>query len=278
MRYKKSCVLILGVAGAISAGLVNQLKADTLYDSGGFETAAGYSVGSLAGQPSGASAADQWQQSSAGAIQASVFQYQSSTQQGVVIADSATANSYGYWYPGTYVSSPFSPGSGDVNISWTEYYDAGTGNPFYGVVVFDGANTVAQVGVDTTDNDFVIADGTGTYETPTYTETPGTYFNLEIVLHYGAQDFDIYENGSKLNATPLPFANAATEFTDADLTSYQALGASDFSGDGYFDNYVVTYVPEPTSVALIAGVISLGLIRRRSRTSGPFLLKLRSFC
>ena len=101
-----------------------------------------------------------------------MINYPSSSQQLVGIADNNIGpNDYGGWFPGTYASpnAPFSPlaqpSTDHVLVSWTEAYGAGaTGDPFFGIQVFNGNSSVALVGINATDNLLVVQNPANTFE------------------------------------------------------------------------------------------------------------------
>jgi hypothetical protein len=200
-----------------------------------------------------------------------VITYPASTQQLVGVADNNIgASDFGYWFPGTYASpnAPFTPVAGvtnDVLVSWTEAYTASTGNPLFGIQVFDGNSSVALAGIDATTGLLVVENPTGTDELGSnfFQGVAGTYYNFLLALNYTTQQYSIYINGSSMPADTESFATPATQFTDADILTY-VLGGGNANGDGYFDNYLVqaqNTVPEPASLSAMAAA-SLLLVRR----------------
>jgi hypothetical protein len=250
-------------------GGANSIASVVLYNSNGFEASAGYVANQyLQGQPAAAPSMDQWVESSQDTSNppypvAEVVTYPSSTQQLVAVADDNIGSSdYGYWYPQAYdpPNAAFVPsalnGTNHVDVSWTEAWLSGaTGNPFFGIEVFNGSNAVALAGVDVTNNLLVDENPTGTSELGSnfFNGVPGTYYNFDVDLNYTAQTYGVYINGSLIDTES--FVTPTTAFTDADILTY-ALGSSNATGYGYFDNYLVTAVPEPTSL----GIVSLALL------------------
>jgi hypothetical protein len=251
--------------------------AQVLYNSNGFEASAGYVANlPLTGQPAAATPANQWTQASQGltnpgypAAEVITYAPPNQTQQLVGVADNNIgASDYGYWYPQANLpplGTAFTPSSGNgtnfINVAWTEAWLAGaTGNPFFGIAVQNGPNIVALGGVDATTGAAVDENPTSTNELGSafFQGTAGTYYNFNLLLNYTAQTYTFSVNGTPIDTQP--FVNAATQFTDADITTY-VLGTTGANGDGYFDNYIVTAVPEP-------GILTIGGL-------GVFLLSVR---
>lgn len=86
-----------------------------------------------------------------------------------------------------------------------------------------------------------------------------TWYDLQMDLHFDTHTFDIYLNGD-LKGSGLAFLTVATDLADVDLTMFAAAGATDI---GYFDNYRVQVIPEPTSASLL--MLGLGALAGRNR-------------
>lgn len=93
---------------------------------------------------------------------------------------------------------------------------------------------------------------------------PGTFVNFEARLNYVAKNLRLYVNGVDVGAN-IPFADqtlTAADIADADFQVSSAAGATDV---GFLDNYAVSTVPEPTSMALM-GLAGLAFgVRRKLR-------------
>jgi len=250
--------------------------AQVLYNSNGFEASGGYVANlPLTGQPATGPVANQWLQASQtlnnpGYPAAEVVNYPvpNQTQQLVGVADNNIGvNDYGYWYPGTNLATPFTPssinGTNVINVAWTEAWLAGaTGDPFFGIAVQNGSNIVALGGVDATTG-LLVDEGppnnTNELGSSFFQGTAGTYYNFNLLLNYTSQTYGLYVNGTLIDTQP--FVNAASQFTDADITTYVLQTTSGANGDGYFDNYLVTAVPEPGILAV--GGLALFLLSVR---------------
>jgi hypothetical protein len=265
--------LFAGNAGVVPA-------AQVLYNSDGFEASAGYVANlPLTGQPASGPVASQWLQASQGlnnpgypAAEVITYPVPNQTQQLVGVADTNIGPSdYGYWYPATNVTSPFTPssinGTNFIDVAWTEAWNAGaTGNPFFGIAVENGTTIVALGGVDATTGLAVDENPTNTTELGSdfFQGTAGTYYNFKLLLNYTAQTYSFYANGNLIDTEP--FVNAATQFTDADITTYLLQTSTPGTGAGYFDNYIVTAVPEP-GILTIGGLALFLLSIRKPRTA-----------
>jgi hypothetical protein len=87
--------------------------------------------------------------------------------------------------------------------------------------------------------------------------TAGTWHNMKAVLDFPAATITGYVNGNLVGTLSMP--NAATTTT---LASFVV--ANDFQNgvQAYFDNLVISTVPEPTSLGLL-GLATVGLMARR---------------
>lgn len=100
----------------------------------------------------------------------------------------------------------------------------------------------------------LVASGLSKGNADTYVEAD--MHDFELVL--GASGFDVWLNGSKLNATTIAYNAVVT-----DLDTIQLWGSGNDAG-GQIDNLVIA-VPEPGTSAMLAGLLGLSyvLLRRR---------------
>ncbi len=99
---------------------------------------------------------------------------------------------------------------------------------------------------------------------------PSTFVNFRAEMNYDTDTFKLFVDG--VDASTLTtgaingefqFANPASQLGDADL-QHDSLLQSGFD-TGYFDNYRISTVPEPSSIGLIIA-IGTGLTLRRRRS------------
>ncbi|HSV14114.1 MAG TPA: PEP-CTERM sorting domain-containing protein [Tepidisphaeraceae bacterium] len=162
-----------------------------------------------------------------------------------------------------------------VDISWDMNVlptttDSSKFGPFFGIEAYGGTGVrLGAVGVDATTGELL-------YESPTFNVVdfnPSTGFGFQpgagwhhyqMEFNYGSDTYNAWVDGvQKLSGQA--FLNASTQFTDADISALQAAptGFDNATGTAYFDNYVVTSVPEPTSAMLIGlATLALGCRRR----------------
>jgi hypothetical protein len=88
-----------------------------------------------------------------------------------------------------------------------------------------------------------------------------TWYDFRVDLNFDTQKFDVYVNGV-LKGADLQFLVPANDLSDVDLMKSYSTGATDI---GYFDNYKIEAIPEPTSAAvLLLGLAGLTLARRKA--------------
>jgi hypothetical protein len=270
------------LAGGVLLGLsVNTAQAVVLYDSGGFEAAAGFSTGPggggafLAGQ-TGGTPSSQWVQAFTGAGNAplaAVYPYPGAVApnfQRVQVQDNTVpAANAGYFNPNL-AGTPFTPAANQgIAITWTmRLNSAAFANPFFGIVAFSGANEVAQFGINGSTGALVGNNGT-TF--PGFTAAINAFVDYELLLNYTTKVYSVYTspNGSgtyTLRGTGAFLTPTATNFTDADIASFGLGNATDpFSGSADFDSYKVetVAVPEPATISVLTAAFGLLSVRRR---------------
>jgi hypothetical protein len=252
MKTTLKTTLLIAVAASLSA---SPLFAQSLFDSQGFE-APSYSLGNLAGQNGWVS-----QGTAVASVQSSVVR---SGNQAVSLDGTTTT-----WY---WPSVAYTPAPGEViqiSADIRRGSSATTAKNFgFFVDVYDNTagvricrmgianNAGSLVGIATTKN----ASGT----VGNYVYQSGllwdTWYSFKMDLNYGSQTFDLVIDGIVVGSN-LPFVSPATDFGDADLMLSYTSGATDV---GYFDNYAVSVIPEPTSATLLLlGAAGMALYRRK---------------
>jgi PEP-CTERM motif len=163
-----------------------------------------------------------------------------------------------------------------VTVTWRMRVDGPSGNPstqfgpFMGIQANGVGGQIADFGVDATTGDLLYQDPVNGLQTP---NTPvivpfGTWHSYQLELDYngtGGGTYKIlYDGVQQAIANSNFFTNTGNNsFTDAPIAGASA-GSDPLTGVAYFDNYVITAVPEPTSLGL-AGVGLAGLAYRRRR-------------
>ncbi len=250
MPNNKTRVFVISTS--VLTMIASAARASTLYDSGGFEAAAGFSAGTLAGQASG-SALKWLVTTTAGGSGASTVAVEPSTvyqgSQAVGFTRTA-ANRDTYYAP--YVNDT-SLSQRYVNVGWEMNVAAGaTQDPFFGVFAFNGSTWLGYAGVDASTGQVQYSQaGTGGLLTSGTSVSLGTWNSFDLQFDYTSQTETIFVNG--VAAAAAGFARSSqTGFTDGDLASFATNAAQTGAGTVYFDNYQVT-----TSNSVFGGAANL---------------------
>lgn len=272
--------LVPAAAAVLGCGFVaGSASADTLlYTSNGFEPSAGYVAfpnnTSLVGQPGGS---DSWVDNSSGGASAEVGSFGAgnpANQQYVQVAGvglNPSAGQAALFAPGTYATTAYNATNQQLAIRYSMSYSASNTNPFIGVTAFNGNDVLGRGGISGQTGQIVGLNLTTAGAA--FTAAPLTYYQYEVLLDYATQTVSFYEAPAD-NVSPYVlmgtanFLKAATSFTDADLTvsTINTANAS-VTGVGYFDNYTISLVPEPTSMSILALGLLCGYRRQRSISS-----------
>jgi hypothetical protein len=265
------------------------LARTTLYDAGGFESSAGYSTlttnASVVGNLRGQGSPEAWFESSTAgtgtdligsgpgtAVVESKAGGSGSDTQDVVV----TRTQYDdRWAPVIDYPASSSPNY-IVNISWDmsvspTLTDPDNYGPFFGIEANDASSgpikQIGALGVDATTGEVLIYDSNGIDITPDDTVVNFNQYNSFLMtMNFQTDTYDVTVNGSTLE-TGIPFiSSGVSELTDADIAALQAAVTeqANQSGTAYFDNYLITAVPEPGTLALIA-ICAIGAAKRRGR-------------
>lgn len=160
-----------------------------------------------------------------------------------------------------------------ISISWdmrVEQTVSAAFGPFFGVESYDDAFVIGALGVDASTGDVLFYDaGTGfATETGSFA-TFGAWHSYRMELDYSTNDYRIYMDNVLIDS--IGFVDDALViggidgFSDADITAV-TLGTDTLTGTAYFDNFVVTQVPEPGGILLGAlSMVMLGARRRAAR-------------
>jgi hypothetical protein len=255
-------VLIVGLAGLIGPALMARAA---IYDSGGFEA---FTLGDLSGQDP---ANGPWQKSgtnsSTGTVQTAVVQ---SGVKAVQLTRAAAVNGdvrFGVVKPLANVVTPIAI-DWDMNVTQSNLPPTSFG-PFFGVEGYDALDNppllAGSLGVDATTGEVLYQQTTTGFflAVPNFTVAFGQWNHYRLLLDYGTGHYSIFVNGS-LKATE-PFVDPNVfDFTDAPLAGLAAAGdpvSLAAGGSAYYDNYVISQVPEPTLA--LGAVVGLGFLRRK---------------
>ena len=168
-----------------------------------------------------------------------------------------------------------SPIAVDWDMNYTQSaVPAGSFGPFFGAEAYDsldnggaGPLLAGSFGVDSKTGELLYQQTVTGFllPVPGVTVTPGQWNHFRLLANYGTGKYSIYLNGT-LEATE-PFVDPNVfDFTDAPISTFAAGGDAASlaaAGTAYFDNYVVSAVPEPA----IAGfaIVCLSFFSRRTK-------------
>jgi len=130
---------------------------------------------------------------------------------------------------------------------------------FFGKNVFDAANSPSQ-GLVTVSQDSGNSAYAGAFGSPTSIIPGGQW--LDVVLYVSPTETSYYINGipiySKTSSTPL--GNLFLGYMDMN-SGISPLGSNTWA---VYTDYQVLVIPEPTTLAVVAGVFAMALRRRRA--------------
>ena len=162
----------------------------------------------------------------------------------------------------------------NVLVTWNERFttDAATFGPFFGIEGYDRTGQIHRLGglgVDATTDQIIYFNAhdtaSGGIEVgPTI--TPNVFHSFATLYNYSTQTYSVTVDNTQI-ATGVPFENSSAVFTDADIASLNIGGNSAVPGVAYFDDYVVSSVPEPTTLALAGIAIGGAILRRPKRAT-----------
>jgi hypothetical protein len=289
MVFKKHRIgAVVCCCAVTGAGAGKAMAQVPIFNSNGFETAAGYVDGDyLAGQPS---TGPQFVSTSFyPSPYAQVTDYtavfgsnsNASNLNVVELANpaSSTTPTTTYTYP---VLSSIMPGSGGIpsQISTTfqeaigQYFVGNVATPypnntFFGVVALDGTDTnpVGELGINATTG-MIEGATTLTAAGTTFQATPDTFYDFDLLLDYGTQTYSLYE--AAVNAATYTLLGTSNFLTATNTYGTTALVSSPttalpVSEAAYVDNFAITAVPEPGTASLVMGGAAITLLKRRRR-------------
>jgi hypothetical protein len=152
---------------------------------------------------------------------------------------------------------------------------SGSFGPFFGVEGYAdaaGLTFLGSLGVDTATGEILyLHPVTGFTAVPSVTVPFQTWHMYELLFDFGSDTYDIFYDGA-LQVGGIPFTDGPqSTFSDAPIATVGAAGdaiSQAAIGSGFFDNYVITAIPEPSAVlfgALVCACTGASIIVRRIR-------------
>jgi hypothetical protein len=287
LKEMRKNLLTNAVAVALLALSAKAAQGQVLYDSGGFENTTRFSqtftngieqtTGTLRDQDA---AVKQWLYSVNPPSSANTLTSTSAFAQ-VVATSAGDPVSVGSqdikvsrisadtrWAP---VFSPTVNATGSiVKISWSmdlaTESDQSNFGPFFGIEAYSGtSNRIGGAGIDASTGELLFYDNGPSHLglTPVTNTIPGTgWHTYELDFNYATQLYSVSLDGV-VKVTNSPFENdsslpAQTQFQDAPITTLVDQPGGNTAGTAFFDNYVVSLVPEPGAIGLfVIGVLTL---------------------
>jgi hypothetical protein len=155
---------------------------------------------------------------------------------------------------------------------------SGSFGPFFGVEAYSdvaGLTFLGSLGVDTATGEILyLHPVNGFTAVPAVTVPFASWHMYELLLDFGSDTYSIYFDGA-LQVSGIGFTDGpSNSFSDAPIATVGAAGdaiSQAAIGSGFFDNYVITAIPEPSAVlfgGLVCTVIGASVIGRRIRSVG----------
>jgi hypothetical protein len=278
---------------AVAMSGASARAAVTLFDSNGFESP--YTLGGLSGQTGGGpefwvDVSQGTSALSAGNVVNTIVQ---SGSQSVQVTRTGLVNKR-YFYttnnPPPADIDLITPANRFVQVSWNQYtppasgvFNGAPGNPFNGTGAFFGIESYGNTGVPVNPSHRLqgsLGVDSGTGEVLYWDKVFGgyqagpvlafnTWHSFSMIMDYTDREYDVYVNNTLLVAN-LPWYDDTTPYAywgDADLTTTDTAPGENGvqQGSAYFDNLkVITFIPEPTTLVVLAGGAVSVLARRRS--------------
>jgi hypothetical protein len=259
---RKLAVVVMLMTGGVAQAAI--------YDSGGFESFTNNA--DLTGQDP---VNGPWLKSGTNTSTATVQSAVALGNQAVQMNRAANVNGDARWAVVKPQANQFTPIAidWDMNVSHSNL-PAGSFGPFFGAEGYDsldnggaGPLLAGSFGVDANTGELLYQQtGTGfLVAVPNVTVPFGQWNHYRLLLDYSNLTYSIYFNGVKEATEPFVDPNI-NDFTDAPISTLAAGGDAASlaaAGTAYFDNYVISNVPEPTIAG--AALMFVAVLGRRSR-------------
>ena len=150
---------------------------------------------------------------------------------------------------------------------------SGSFGPFFGVEAYSdpgGLTFLGSLGVDTATGEILYLDPVnGFTAVPSVTVPFATWHMYELLLDFGSDTYSIFFDGA-LQVSGIGFTDGpSNSFSDAPIATIGAAAdviSQAAIGSGFFDNYVITAIPEPSAVlfgAVVCTCVGAGVVLRR---------------
>jgi len=248
-------VFAMGVNGPVVAATV------LVYDSAGFEPPRFLTSQNLQGQDAPPAGQGPWRKDagvSTAIVQTAVV---AGGLQAVQVSRVANTRGDTRWA----VIKPVTPTSGQniISVEFEMRVQAASGlsfGPAFGIECYDSSagapKLIGSLTVDATTGDVLYqVAGSGALAESGTSVPFGIFQRYTLTANFTTKRYSIFVDDDLLHTEPFVDAGAV-QFTDAPLVTFAATSdtIATATGTAYFDNYVITAVPEPS----VAGLLALG--------------------
>lgn len=269
MRFASILALLIALVTSCASSTA-RAAAITVYDSGGFETPRFIPSQNLQGQDAPPAGQGPWVKDpgvSTAVVQTSVV---SGGLQAVQISRVANNRGDTRWA----VNKPSTPTAEQrvITVEFEMRVQPTTGlqfGPAFGIECYDSSagapKLIGSLTVDATTGDVLYQQGGSGNLIESGTIVPlGVFRQYTLAADFSAKKYSIFLDGDLLRTEPFVDSTAA-RFTDAPLVTFAVTGdtIATATGAAFFDDYVITSIPEPGIMALV--VIGAAALRRKGR-------------
>jgi hypothetical protein len=268
--HMKRSLYIIPVVVLFMVGLsIAPTQATIVYDSVGFEPPK-FTAGLLEGQ-------DGWVRTgnaAGGQVQIAVVE---SGNQAVQVT--RAPNEDARW--GVLTTGFPSPLTDPISIQWDmnvlpSGVPSGSFGPFFGVESYAdvaGLSFLGSLGVDAGTGDLLYLDPVNGFTETGVTVPFATWHNYELLLDFASDSYSIFFDGA-LQLSGIGFTTPSDTFSDAPIATVGAAAdaiSQAAIGSAFFDNYVITSIPEPSAVlfgVVVCTCVGASVVVRRKWAGG----------